>query len=65
MFSDVLSSKDGHIHGERRKNNDPQTVRFIITNNDIVYADKWPLPRYGPRAFYLALNEVMKDYYGY
>jgi hypothetical protein len=30
-----------------------------------VYADKWAVPRYGPRAFYIALNECMKDYYGY
>jgi HAD superfamily hydrolase (TIGR01450 family) len=58
-----LASKDGHILGERRQKGDPQTVKFYISNPDLVYADTWPFPRYATHSFVLSLGACFKAYY--
>jgi len=50
IICDLASSRDGSLLGVKRKPSDPQVVDIIMTNPDLVYADKWPLSRYGPQA---------------
>lgn len=40
-------------------------MKFILTCNDIVFADDWFYPRYAHRAFLVSLDATMKDYLGY
>ena len=65
LMTDLIASKDGNMLGPMRSENDPQVVDVIFSNNDCVFADNWPHPRYGHRAFLLSLNATMKDYLGY
>lgn len=64
IFSDILASKDGHILGERRKKGDPQFVKMIATNPDLVWPYNWPIPRFGPKTFMIALDAIFHAYYG-
>jgi len=64
IFSDLLASTDGHICGPRRRPSDPQVVELFMTNPDIVWPYTWPIPRFGPKTFLLALQAVFKAYYG-
>ena len=64
LFSDILASKTGHILGERRKPGDPQVVQLYSTNPDLVWPYQWPIPRYGPKTFIIALEAIFKAYYG-
>lgn len=31
----------------------------------MVWPNTWPTPRYGPRIFLIALDSIMKEYYGF
>ena len=65
LFSDILASKNGHILGDRRKQGDPQVVDLYSTNPDLVWPYQWPVPRYGPLTFIIALQSIFKAYYGF
>ena len=47
VFSDLIASKDGRIGHSVRSKEDKQHVKLYLTNPDIIYADKFPLPRHG------------------
>ena len=40
-------------------------MKLLLTNPDLIYADSWPLPRFGPRTFFLSLQAIIKSYYGF
>jgi hypothetical protein len=40
-------SKDGRIGQSIRTNNDPQFVKLYLSNPDLIYAEKFVLPRHG------------------
>ena len=42
IINDLASSRDGSLLGAKRKATDPQVVDIIMTNPDLLYADKWP-----------------------
>jgi hypothetical protein len=46
-MSDLILSRDGSLNGKRRGLSDPQQVRLYLTNPDLIYADKFNLPRHG------------------
>ena len=64
LFSDILASTDGHVCGPRRTINDPQVVDLYMTNPDLVWPNQWPVPRFGPKTFLIALQAIFKAYYG-
>lgn len=60
ILSDILGSTTGHPKGPRRKVHldgtiDPQAVEFFCTNNDLVWPNTFPVPRYGTKMFTTAL----------
>lgn len=64
IFADILGSKNGHILGERRKPGDPQNVKLVSTNPDLVWPYHWPVPRFGPKTLIIAFEAIFKAYYG-
>ena len=70
ILSDIIGSKTGHPKGPRREYRDdgsidPQAVKFFCTNNDLVWPNTFPVPRYGTRMFTISLQATFKAYYGY
>jgi ribonucleotide monophosphatase NagD (HAD superfamily) len=60
ILSDILGSKTGHPRGPRRQvypdgTVDQQAVEFFCTNNDLVWPNTFPVPRYGTCMFTTAL----------
>ncbi len=56
ILSDILGSATGHPKGPRRQRRidgsiDPQAVQFFCTNNDLVWPNTFPVPRYGTKMF--------------
>jgi HAD superfamily hydrolase (TIGR01456 family) len=47
LFSDLIVSKDGRLGQSQRGPKDKQFVRFLLSNPDLIYADKHPVPRHG------------------
>jgi len=35
-----------------------------MTNPDLVWPNQWPVPRFGPKTFLIALQAIFKAYYG-
>lgn len=64
FFSDLLMSKDGRIGQSRRLKDDPQFVKLYLTNPDLIYADKFEIPRHGQGILIHCLEELMRDIYG-
>jgi len=61
-----VSSKDGTLQGPKRKSAaEPQVVDVIMTNPDLLYADVWDHPRYGPKALTLMISALFKEHYGF
>jgi len=60
---DLLISKNG-IPGTIRDKNEPQFVKFYMTNPDIVYADAFVLPRLAQGCYLICLDEIFKKQYG-
>jgi ribonucleotide monophosphatase NagD (HAD superfamily) len=76
VFCDLLSSRDGCVLGPKRRTErnpdtgevkaiDPQVVELYYTNFDLVYADNWPEPRFGPQAFSIYFDAIFKETYHY
>ncbi len=70
ILSDILGSVDGHPKGQRRTIRsdgrvDPQAVEFFCTNNDLVWPNTFPVPRYGTKMFTLSLQHVFQTLYGF
>ena len=65
VFCDLVSTKDGRILGQKRSENDPQFVKLFLSNPDLLYKDKWPESRFGPRVINIMLQSVMMATYGY
>jgi len=76
VFSDLIASRDGRVVGDRRRTEvnpetgeatpiDPQVVEVVFTNDDIVYGDQWPAPRFAPGAFTIFFRSIFKQMYGY
>lgn len=70
ILSDILGSKTGHPKGPRRQvypdgSVDPQAVQFFCTNNDLVWPNTFPVPRYGTCMFTTALQSVFYAYHKY
>jgi ribonucleotide monophosphatase NagD (HAD superfamily) len=42
-----------------------QVVEVITTNPDLLYADDWSQPRYGPKAIEIMFTSVFKAHYGF
>ncbi len=68
ILSDILGSTTGHPKGPRRKIHldgtvDPQAVEFFCTNNDLVWPNTFPVPRYGTKMFTTALQSVFQALY--
>lgn len=40
-------------------------MKFYCTNNDLVWPNTFPVPRYGTRMFTTALQSVFEAYYGF
>jgi len=64
-FSDVLGSKNGHPKGERIASAEEQHVKLFSFNRDLVWPNTWPVPRYGPKIFLIALQSIFRAYYGF
>ena len=64
IISDLITSKDGNLLGERREASDPQVVKLHFSNPDLIYADSHPLPRNGPLGFTIALKAIIKESFG-
>lgn len=69
VLSDILISKTNHPRGPSRIDREtgivsPQAVEFFCTNNDLVWPNTYPVPRYGTRMFTTALQAVFKECYG-
>jgi hypothetical protein len=47
LFTDLLLSKNGRLGQTRRAKGDPQFVKLYLTNPDLIYADKFQIPRHG------------------
>lgn len=62
---DLLSSKDGTLMGPRRSKDDPQVVDLYVTCNDLFYADQWPEPRLGSKAWVVCFEAIFEEVYGY
>lgn len=65
IINDLCSSKDGTVLGPKRTKSDPQVVDFIMTNPDLLYADQWPAPRFGPKALTVMIKAVFKETNGF
>ncbi len=65
VFTDLISTKDGKILGEKRTKKDSQFVKFFMTNPDLHYQDKWAEPRFGPLGLNVMYKSVFKETYGY
>lgn len=66
IINDLCSSADGTLLGPKRKSAaDPQVVEVIMTNPDLVYADQWPQPRFGPKSLTLMIKAIFKENNGY
>ena len=65
LIMDVLASKDGSVGGPQRESSDSQSVPLYLTNPDITFADKHPLPRFsGQMPFVMSLNMMMQHIHG-
>ena len=65
VFTDLISTKDGRILGEKRTRKDPQFVKLFMTNPDLHYQDKWAEPRFGPLPLNIMYKSIFKETYGY
>ncbi len=65
IFSDVLASRTGHPKGDRIRSSEEQIVKLYSFNKDLVWPNTWPVPRYGPKIFLIALQSIFKEYYGF
>ncbi len=70
ILSDILGSATGHPKGPRRQRRqdgsvDPQAVKFYCTNNDLVWPNTFPVPRYGTKMFTTCMQSVFETYYGF
>ena len=66
VICDLVSSKDGTLLGDKRKQgSEPQVVDVIMTNPDLLYADEWEMPRYGPKSITTMLRALFKEHYGF
>ena len=68
ILADIMGSTTGHPKGPRRKlrpdgSKDPQAVEFFCTNNDLVWPNTFPVPRFGTCMFTTALQAVFQAYY--
>jgi hypothetical protein len=59
VFSDLLMSSDGRVDSQRLTAEEPQVVDIYLTNPDIIYADKWPHPRYAAAIMINSLKTMM------
>jgi HAD superfamily hydrolase (TIGR01450 family) len=60
-----LISADGRLGQSKRiSRSDPQFVKLYLTNPDLIYADKFKLPRHGQGILLHCLKEVFADIYG-
>ncbi len=64
VFSDLLISKDGRLGQSMRGPKDKQFVKFFLSNPDLIYADKHPVPRHGQGILIHCIQEQMKSIYG-
>jgi len=64
LFSDLLVSKDGRLGQSQRGPGDKQFVKFLLSNPDLIYADKHPVPRHGQGILIHCLKELMREVYG-
>ena len=62
LISDLLISKNG-VPGTIREVNEPQHVKFYMTNPDIVYADEFILPRIAQGSFIPCLQSLFRNIY--
>ena len=61
-----MSSRDGTLLGAKRKSAaEKQVVDVIMTNPDLLYADEWALPRYGPKSITIMICAAFKEHYGF
>ena len=65
VFTDLLSSKDGNVFGERRCSTDEQVVDLYFTSNDLLYADSWNEPRFGSGAYNIMFKAIFEEQYGF
>lgn len=48
-----------------RTERDPQHVKLYLTNPDLIYADRFNLPRHGQGVLLQCLKPVFKQMYGF
>lgn len=66
MVCDLASSRDGTLLGPKRKSAaEKQVVNIIMTNPDLLYADEWALPRYGPLSITTMICALFEKHYGF
>ena len=63
LFSDLLISKDG-IPGTILNSNQPQQVDYHLACLDLLYMDKFPIPRFACGSFFYCLQNLFKMKYG-
>ena len=63
LFSDILISPNG-VPGKVLKANEQQKVDYHLACLDLLYMDKFPIPRYACGAFFVCLENLVKMKYG-
>ena len=63
LFSDILISPNG-IPGKVLNVDEPQKVEYHLACLDMLYMDKFPIPRYACGAFFVCLENLVKMRYG-
>lgn len=65
IVMDILNSQDGLIGTKRNPYNlispEKPAVPIVFSNNDFVWANNYPLPRYGQGAFRLAIEALYRE----
>lgn len=63
LFSDILISPNG-VPGKVLNADEPQKVEYHLACLDMLYMDKFPIPRYACGAFFVCLENLVKMRYG-
>lgn len=65
LFLDLLMTKDGRLGQTKRQPGDPQFVKLYLSNPDLIYADKFQVPRHGQGILIHCLKELYSRICGF